>query len=236
DMNILSSDDIAKTFKQSQKKIVKIREDVLLLFGFKTRAKRIPDLNTTIKFINAILSNWYGYTIRSSTTHIGSRTNRVWKKTYWIYRKLYSRDSFVTQEEITAIKVNNSKYFPINPIFLLYKPELIDETQDLFDSIPITNNITSECTKYEVSDLSNNEIDEKDLFLEMPAQYDAEHRKNSSQEIYYIDITTFEANTYEKEISDFLISLYSEFLIKMNLMWIYLSSIYNKNFKCLKKS
>ncbi|CAG8486342.1 1410_t:CDS:10, partial [Scutellospora calospora] len=164
-------------------------KDVLLLFSFKTRAKRIPDLNTTIKFINAILSNWCGYTIRSSTTHVGSRTNRVWKKTYWIYRKPYGGDSFVTQEEITAIK-------------------------DLFDSIPITNNITSECTKHEVSDLSNNKIDEKDLFLEMLAQYDAEHRKNSSQDICYVDITTFEANTYKKEIFDSLISLSSEFLIK----------------------
>ncbi|CAG8461801.1 7550_t:CDS:10 [Scutellospora calospora] len=180
--NILSDDDIAKTFEQSQKKIVKIRENALLLFGFKTRAKGKPDLNAIIKFINAILSN--------------------------------CRDSFVTQEELIAIKVNNSKYFSIGPILLLYKPESIDETQDLFDSISITNNITSECTKYKVSDLSNNKIDEKDLFLEMPAQYDAEHKKNSFQDICYVDITTFEANAYEKEKSDFLISLSSEFLIK----------------------
>src|SRR5438128_12694334 len=55
DMNILSGDDVAKVFKQSQEKIVKIQEDALLLFNFKTRAKGIPDLNATIKFINAIL-------------------------------------------------------------------------------------------------------------------------------------------------------------------------------------
>ncbi|CAG8494139.1 8962_t:CDS:10, partial [Scutellospora calospora] len=170
DMNILSNDDIAKTFEQSQEKIIKIREDALLLFGFKTRAKGIPDLNATIKFIN--------------------------KKTYWIYYKLYGRDNFVTQEEIIAIKVNNSKYFPIGPILLLYKPELIDETQDLFDSISITNNITLEYTKHKVSNLSNNEIDEKDLFLEMLAQYNAEYRKNSSQDICHIDITIFETNAY----------------------------------------
>ncbi|CAG8682673.1 17353_t:CDS:2, partial [Cetraspora pellucida] len=180
-----------------------LSEDALLLFGFKTRAKGISDLNATIKFINAILSNWCGYTIRSGATY-----------------------GFVTQEEITAIKVNNSKYFPIGPILPLYKSELIDETQDLFDSISITNNITSECTKHEVSDLSNNEIDEKDLFLEMPAQYDAEHKKNSSQDICHVNITTFEANAYEKEISDFLISLSSEFLIKsesdMNMLIFYL--------------
>ena len=44
DTNILSGDDVAKAFKQSQEKIVKIREDALLLFNFKTRAKGIPDL------------------------------------------------------------------------------------------------------------------------------------------------------------------------------------------------
>ncbi|CAG8460345.1 5668_t:CDS:2 [Scutellospora calospora] len=131
--------------------------------------------------------------------------------------KFYSakhRDSFVTQKEIIAIKMNNSKYFPIGSILPLYKPELIDETQNLFDSIPITNNITSEYTKHEVSDLFNNKIDEKDLFLEMLAQYDAEHRKNSFQDICHVDIITFEANAYEKEIFDSLISLSSEFLIK----------------------
>ena len=55
DMNILSGDDVAKTFEQSREKIVKIREDALLLFGFKTRAKGLPDLNATIKFINAVM-------------------------------------------------------------------------------------------------------------------------------------------------------------------------------------
>src|SRR5438128_11633669 len=63
DMNILSGDDMAKVFKQSQEKIVKIREDALLLFGFKTRAKGMPDLNATIKFINAVMNNWCSYTI-----------------------------------------------------------------------------------------------------------------------------------------------------------------------------
>ncbi|CAG8597356.1 8421_t:CDS:2, partial [Scutellospora calospora] len=98
-------------------------------------------------------------------------------------KRIYASDDingFVTQEEIIAIKVNNSKYFSIGPILPLYKPELIDETQDFFDSMPITNNITSEYTKHEVSDLSNNEIDEKDLFLKMLAQYDTKYRKNSS--------------------------------------------------------
>ena len=40
-MNILSGDNVSKVFKQSQEQIVKIREDALLLFNFKTRAKGI---------------------------------------------------------------------------------------------------------------------------------------------------------------------------------------------------
>ncbi|CAG8590658.1 284_t:CDS:2, partial [Scutellospora calospora] len=54
-MNILSSNDMIKAFKQLQEKIIKIQEDVLLFFSFKTRAKGLPNLNATIKFINAIL-------------------------------------------------------------------------------------------------------------------------------------------------------------------------------------
>src|SRR5205085_2884818 len=80
--------------------------------------------------------------------------------------------------------------------------------------MPITNNITSDCTEHEVSDLSNNAIDEKDLFLEILAQYDAEYRKNSSQDICHVGITTCEANTYKNEIPDSLISLSSEFIVK----------------------
>src|SRR6185369_9389372 len=51
DMNILSGDDVAKAFKQSREKIVKIREDALLLFSFKTRAKGLPNLKATIKLL-----------------------------------------------------------------------------------------------------------------------------------------------------------------------------------------
>ncbi|CAJ0830395.1 12886_t:CDS:2, partial [Entrophospora sp. SA101] len=86
DTEILSGDDVAKTFEQSWEKIVKIREDALLLFGFKTRAKGLPDLKATVKLINAIVGNWCGYTIKSGETRVGPRTNRVRKKTYWINR------------------------------------------------------------------------------------------------------------------------------------------------------
>ena len=49
---------------------------------------------------------------------------------------------FETIERIMAIKLNDSNYHPTNPIILLYKLELINETQELFDSILITTDIT----------------------------------------------------------------------------------------------
>ncbi|CAG8828017.1 9963_t:CDS:2, partial [Gigaspora margarita] len=122
---------MAKVFKQSWEKIVKIREDALLLFGFKTRAKGIPDLNATIKFINAILSNWYGYTIKTSM-----------ENTYWIYRVPSNSARFETIERIKAINLNDSNYHSKVPILLPYKPESVNKTQELFDSIPITTDIT----------------------------------------------------------------------------------------------
>ncbi|CAG8821937.1 42975_t:CDS:2, partial [Gigaspora margarita] len=75
DTKILSGDDVAKTFEQSREKIVKIREDALLLFDFKTRAKGLPDLKATVKLINAIVGNWCDYTIKNGETRVGPRTN-----------------------------------------------------------------------------------------------------------------------------------------------------------------
>ncbi|KAF0389332.1 helicase: PROVISIONAL [Gigaspora margarita] len=189
DTNILSGNDVAKTFEQSQEKIVKIRQDALLLFSFKSRTKGMPDLNATIKFINAILGNWYGYTIKSSATRVGSKEHK-YKKTYWIDCKPYSRASFDNQEE------------------------LMDKKLHIPDYLPIVHNTILEYIEHNISDLPNNAIDEKDLFLEMPAQYNLEHRKNSSQDICHADITTCRANAYKKKISEFLIFLSSEFLIK----------------------
>ena len=106
---------------------------------------------------------------------------------------------------------------------------MIDETQDLFDSIPITNNITSECTEHEVSDSSNNAIDKKALSFEMPVQHQSidsnkisEHREDHTQNICYVNTTIDGAGTTEKKISESLatlclpsaISLSSELLIK----------------------
>ncbi|CAJ0907740.1 1319_t:CDS:2 [Entrophospora sp. SA101] len=54
DTRLLSGDIVAKALEKSHDKIIKICQDALLLFGFKSRAKEIPDLRSTIKLINAI--------------------------------------------------------------------------------------------------------------------------------------------------------------------------------------
>ncbi|CAG8853019.1 6229_t:CDS:1, partial [Gigaspora margarita] len=219
DMNILSGDNVAKTFEQSQKKIIKIREDALLLFGFKTRAKGMPDLNATIKFINAILSNWCGYIVKSSETHVGPRTNRVQKKTYWINRVPDNGAGFETQEEIMAIKLNVSNYCPINPVLPPYKPESVDKTQELFDSIPATTDIViSKETKLRCSASFSNEIRE-----ESSCNNIVKKSMTNLLQLSPIVLTQNQSNTSEQfssitkakiEIPESLISLSSEFLIK----------------------
>ncbi|CAJ0835973.1 13410_t:CDS:2 [Entrophospora sp. SA101] len=124
DERILSGDDVAKAFKELQEKIIKIRQDALLLFGFKSRAKGTPDLNATIKFINAVVGNWCGYAIKSKRKREGPKGQQVWKQIYWIDRKPYSETGF------------NEARAPILPP---YKPESVNEIQELFDSIPITD-------------------------------------------------------------------------------------------------
>ena len=54
-------------------RFIEIQNQSLSLFGFKTHAKTIPDLNSTIKAINAIASNWCGYIIKSNKKRIGSK-------------------------------------------------------------------------------------------------------------------------------------------------------------------
>jgi hypothetical protein len=87
----------------------------------------MPDLNATIKFINAIVNNWCGYTIKSGETRVGSKGHQIRKKTYWIHRVPPNGAGFETIERIMAIKLNNPNYH--------------NETQELFDSIPITTDI-----------------------------------------------------------------------------------------------
>ncbi|CAG8603583.1 2791_t:CDS:2, partial [Diversispora eburnea] len=186
-----SSVDLHKFYLAKQweaEKIIKIREDALLLFGFKTRAKGLPDLNVAIKFINAILNNGAG---------------------------------FKTQEEIIAIKLNNPNYHPTGPIFPLYKLELINETQELFDSIPITTDIAiSEETKLQSSTLSSNEICEKSSCDNITEQFSS--------------ITETKI-----EIPKSLISLSSEYLIKnesdIDTLIFYLQEKFNMSKERLEK-
>ncbi|CAG8577898.1 18208_t:CDS:2, partial [Cetraspora pellucida] len=117
-------------------------DNMNIFSGNDTRAKRMPDLNSAIKFINAILSNWCSYTVKSGETYVGSRGHQVCKKLFWIYHVSDNGADFETQERIKAIKLNNPNYHPTIPILLPYKPESIDETQELFDSIPIITDIT----------------------------------------------------------------------------------------------
>ena len=51
---------------RSCEKFIEIRNQSLLLFGFKSHAKEKPDLKSVVKAINAIAGNWCGYTIKSS--------------------------------------------------------------------------------------------------------------------------------------------------------------------------
>ena len=75
DTRILSGNIVAKAFEQSREKIIKIRQETYSLFGFKSRAKGIPNLNATVKLINAISGNWYGYTIKSSRNRKVQKSN-----------------------------------------------------------------------------------------------------------------------------------------------------------------
>ncbi|CAG8852232.1 29701_t:CDS:1, partial [Gigaspora margarita] len=210
DTNILSGDDVAKTFDQSREKIVKIREDTLLLFGFKTRAKGTPDLNATIKFINAILGNWCGYTIKSERKLSGPKDQRVWKRTYWIYRVLPDGAGFETIERIMAIKSNDPNYYPTNPILPPYKPESVNETQELFDLVPITSDITISKSSNKICETSScNNIAEKSetSLLQLSSSVLTQNQSNDSKQFSNII-------EIKKEIPESLISLSSEFLIK----------------------
>ncbi|CAJ0906319.1 698_t:CDS:2, partial [Entrophospora sp. SA101] len=177
DTNVLFSDDVTKVFKQSQEKIVKIREDALLLFGFKTRAKGLPDLNATIKFINAILDNGAG---------------------------------LETQERIKAIKLNVPNYHLTVPILPPYKPESVNETQELFDLIPVTTDIATSRSSNEVCEKSScNNIVEKSVtnLPQLSSIASTQDQSNNSEQFSSI-------TEAKKELPKSLISLSTEYLIK----------------------
>ncbi|CAG8602728.1 349_t:CDS:2, partial [Scutellospora calospora] len=57
DKRILSDDQIKVAFKASHEKFIEIRSQALLLFSFRSRVKKILDLKSAIKAINAIVGN-----------------------------------------------------------------------------------------------------------------------------------------------------------------------------------
>ncbi|PKK48278.1 hypothetical protein RhiirC2_803567, partial [Rhizophagus irregularis] len=69
----LSSDTASESFMRSCEKFIEIQNQSLLLFGFKSCAKEIPDLHSAIKTINAIAGNWCGYTVESDKKRIGPK-------------------------------------------------------------------------------------------------------------------------------------------------------------------
>ena len=72
---------------------MEIRNQSLLLFGFKSHAKETPDLKSAIKAINAIAGNWCGYTVKSDKKRIGPKGQQVWQFSYQINRRLYNGTS-----------------------------------------------------------------------------------------------------------------------------------------------
>ncbi|CAJ0902392.1 14640_t:CDS:2, partial [Entrophospora sp. SA101] len=211
DKRILSDDQVKVVFEASREKFIEIRNQSLLLFGFKSRAKEIPDLKSAIKAINAIVGNWCGYTIKSERKLVGPKGQQIWKYSYQINRKPYNSCGFDNQEEVMARKLDDPEYYLIAPVLPSYKPKVSDEIQNLFDSIPIINNNTSEHVEHKTSDSSSNAIDEKDLPLKIPARNQS---AGLSQDRCHVDTTISKASIVEKKIPESLTPLSSEFLIK----------------------
>ena len=105
---------------QSCEKFIEIRNQSLLLFGFKSRAKETPDLKSAIQAINAIAGNWCEYTIKSDKKRIGFKEKQVWKYSYKINYQPYNGTGF---EDKGASEL------------LPYKLNTDNKIQELFDSI-----------------------------------------------------------------------------------------------------
>ncbi|CAG8509012.1 1018_t:CDS:2 [Cetraspora pellucida] len=122
----------------------------------------MPDLNATIKFINAVMSNWCSYTI-------GKR--------------------------IMAIKLNDPNYYPTVLILLLYKPESVNETQELFNSIPITTDITisksilaqDQLNNYEqFSNITKTKIKIPESLISLSSEYLIKNESDIDTLIFYL--------------------------------------------------
>ncbi|CAB4376040.1 unnamed protein product [Rhizophagus irregularis] len=120
DKRILSGNIISEAFAQSCERFIEIRSQSLLLFGFKSRAKEIPDLHSAIKTINAIAGNWCGYTIESDKKRIGPKGQQVRQYSYRINRQPYNSTGF------------GDKGAPELPP---YRLKTDNDIQELFDSI-----------------------------------------------------------------------------------------------------
>ncbi|RIB11429.1 hypothetical protein C2G38_2203417 [Gigaspora rosea] len=156
-------------------------------------AKGTPDLKATIKLINAIVENWCGYTVKNNES------------------------SFETIERIMTIKSNDPNYQPKNPVLLPYKPESVDETQELFDSKPITIDIVSDeiCKESSCNNIA-----------------ETQNQSNISKQSSSITETKI-------EIPESLSSLSSEFLIKnesdINILIFYLHEKFDMSQERLEK-
>ncbi|RIA99157.1 hypothetical protein C1645_811904 [Glomus cerebriforme] len=69
-------------------------DDKRILPGNISHAKTTPDLNSAIKAINAIASNWCGYTIKSDKKRIGSKGQQVKQYSYRINHQPYNSTGF----------------------------------------------------------------------------------------------------------------------------------------------
>ena len=105
---------------RSCEKFIEIRNQSLLLFGFKSRAKETPDLHSTIKTINAIAGNWCGYNVKSDKKRIGPKGQQVRQYSYRINRQPYNSTGF------------GDKGAPELPS---YRLKTDNNIQELFDSI-----------------------------------------------------------------------------------------------------
>ncbi|PKC51668.1 hypothetical protein RhiirA1_483231 [Rhizophagus irregularis] len=120
DKRTLSSDTASESFMRSCEKFIEIRNQSLLLFGFKSRAKKIPDLHSAIKTINAITGNWCGYNVESDKKRIGPKGQQVRQYSYRINRRPYNGTGF------------GDKGAPELPS---YRPKTDNNIQELFDFI-----------------------------------------------------------------------------------------------------
>ncbi|RHZ49029.1 hypothetical protein Glove_535g57 [Diversispora epigaea] len=124
-----------------------------------------------------------------------------------------------------AIKLNAPNYCPTNPVLPPYKSESINETQELFDSIPIcldtSSAITTDIAISEEAKLRCSASSSNEVYGESSCNNIVEKSLTNLPQLSSIELT--QSNNSEqfsnitetkKEIPESLISLSSEFLIK----------------------